>query len=130
MKKLFTLVFVAIVCVVMSSCGVATDTMAGVAATPNVVLRENNFKVVDQVTASASVTRVFGIGGISRQSVRVNATAKMMEKANLTGSQTVVNITERRAIHGVAPIYTVETVTVSGTVIEFTDGLKVNITEE
>ena len=130
MKKLFTLVFVAFVCVAMSSCGVATDTLAGVAATPNVVLRENNFKVVDQVTASASVTRVFGIGGISRQSVRVNAVAKMMEKANLTGSQTVVNITERRAIHGVAPIYTVETVTVSGTVIEFTDGLKVSVVEE
>ena len=114
----------------MSSCGIATDTLAGVAATPNVVLRENNFKVVDQVTASASVTRVFGIGGISLQSVRVNAVAKMMEKANLTGSQTVVNITERRAIHGVPPFYTVETVTVSGTVIEFTDGLKVSVVEE
>ena len=39
-----------------------------------------------------------GLGGISRKSLRNNAVAELTKKANLTGSQALVNITVKSAV--------------------------------
>jgi uncharacterized protein YbjQ (UPF0145 family) len=92
-----------------------------------VILRENNFKVVGTVQASSSVSYVFGIGGLSRRAIRENAIAKMMKNAELQGAQTIINITERVSVAGVPPLFTKFTVTTSGTIIEFTDNVNINV---
>ena len=86
-----------------------------------VVLSENNFKVVGIANGSATKTTVFGIGGLSAKSLKGNALADMYKNANLTGSQAIINITFKTSVAGYAPIYTRTEYTASGVIIEFID---------
>ncbi|MBR5454229.1 MAG: hypothetical protein IKV60_00375 [Rikenellaceae bacterium] len=127
MKKSIKLLFVAGLLMALTGCGTHQNTLASISNSPEVVLRENNFRVVGTAEASSSVSYVFGIGGVSRRAIRENAIAKMMKKADLQGAQTVINITERVAVSGVPPLFTRFTVTTTGTIIEFTDNMNVNV---
>lgn len=85
-------------------------------------LQEKNFKVVGVVKGEWSATYVLGIGGLSKQSLMNSAISDMYEKANLTGSQTIVNITSVVSVKQIVwGIYMQRTATVTGTVIEFTE---------
>lgn len=90
-----------------------------IANSPNVELSQNNFHVVKHVSATTSCTYVFGIGGLSGKALKQNAIADMITKANLTGSQTVVNIVTKVSRKIITPIYIRTTITVQGTVVEF-----------
>lgn len=84
-----------------------------------VVLDQSNFEVRGNAEGSASNTYVFGIGGLSRNALRGNAVAAMFEKANLKGSQTIVNVHFKKRQMGFAPFYWNTTYTATGTIVEF-----------
>lgn len=85
-----------------------------------VVLSQNNFKVIGRVEGSNTTVRVFGIGGLSKKAMQDNAISIMFQNANLRASQAIVNISFISAIAGVPPFYTETTYTATGTIIEFT----------
>ncbi len=66
---------------------------------------------------------------MSQKALRQNAIADMMLKANLTGSQTVINITSKVSRKMVTPIYVRTTVSVHGTVIQYDSPNYVNTVE-
>ena len=99
--------------------GVHTLTQAPIANSPVVTLTQNNFHVVKHVEATATVTRVLGIGGLSKRALKQNAVADMMKKANLSGSQTVVNVTTKVSTRVWTPLYIQTIITAYGTVVEF-----------
>ena len=127
MKKSIKLLFVAGLLLTLSGCSAHLNTLALVQNSPEVILREDNFRVVGMAEATTSVNRILGIGGISRKAVLENAVAELFKNANLTGSQTIVNITERVSLTGVPPFFTKRTITTVGTIVEFTDNVGVNV---
>lgn len=127
MKKSIKLLFVAGLLLALSGCSTHLNTFALVQNSPEVILREDNFRVVGMAEATTSVNRILGIGGISRKAVRENAVAELFKNANLKGSQTIINITERVSLTGVPPFFTRHTITTVGTIVEFTDNVGVNV---
>ena len=106
--------------VAMTGCALHSLTQTPIANSPNVSLNQNNFHVVKHVQTSFSYVYVFGIGGASRRAMEKNAVADMIIKAELTGSQTVVNIVTKVSRKLVLfPIFEKVEMTVQGTVIEF-----------
>ena len=87
-----------------------------------VVLSQNNFKVVGRVEGSNTTTKIFGIGGLSKKAMCDNAIANMFQNAQLTSSQAIANISFKSATAGVPPFYLQTTYTATGTIIEFTSG--------
>lgn len=84
-----------------------------------VVLSQDNFRTVGEVEGISVATRILGIGGLSKKSVRANAVAEMFKNAKLSGSQTIVNINVKQAQVGFPPFYWRTVYTATGTVIEF-----------
>lgn len=85
-------------------------------------LLENNFKVVGLAKGEWSANYVLGIGGFSQKSLMNSAISDMYEKANLTGSQTIINVTTAVSVKQIVwGIYLQRTAVVTGTIIEFTE---------
>jgi len=86
-----------------------------------VVLSKNNYKVLKSVTGDASVTYIFGIGGLSKKALIAEARSEMLQDANLEGSARAI-INETVEIKGTSfPFFGKKTVTISAQVIEFMD---------
>ena len=120
MKKLLIVAVVACAALLTScSAHLYSSSNASVAKT-EVVLSQNNFKVVGQAEGVATITQVLGIGGCSQKAVRATAVGEMFKNANLTGSQTIININVKQSITGVPPFYYRTTYSATGTIIEFT----------
>ena len=122
-KYLFLCCFASIL---FSGCGIATGVnmtkYPSYAPTHTEVrLLENNFKVVGLAKGEWSATYVLGIGGFSKKSLMNSALSDMYEKANLTGSQTIINVTTTvSSKHIIWGIYSQRTAVATGTIIEFT----------
>ena len=99
--------------------GVHSLTQTPIANSPTVTLSQNNFHVVKHVESSTTTTRILGIGGLSHKAMTQNAVADMMKKANLTGSQAMINITTKVSTRAWTALYVETTVTAYGTVVEF-----------
>ena len=123
MKRFFAIFAAAFVAVILTGCGMSSYMTSNVNVNQtNVVLQEDNFHVVRNVSAEVSQTYVFGIGGFSSNSLMNNAISDMYEKANLKGSQTIINVTSSVSVKQVVwGIYTQRTAVVTGTIIEFTE---------
>ena len=120
MKKHLTKIVVALAAIILlASCGVtqSLSTNTNLNQT-NVVLSQKNFHVVKNVQAEVSATYVLGIGGLSKKSLRNNAVAELTKKANLTGSQALVNVTVKNTAKAIL-IWGKVTYHAEGTVIEF-----------
>ena len=84
------------------------------------VLSQNNYRVVKRVSGEVSCSKLFGIiGGLSNQYLRNSAISKMYENAELTGSQTIVDIHVVKS-KAIRLFTTSEVMIATGTVIEFT----------
>ena len=120
--KAFKIIIIACSAILLSSCG-ATNYLSSNMNLNNtaVVLSQANFRVVGTVSSAVSSTNVFGIGGLSRRALRENAIAELTKKANLTGSQALVNVTVHNSTKAILFLTNVR-FTAEGTVIEFTDG--------
>lgn len=93
----------------------------------SVTLSENNYKVVKRVSGEVSCHRILGLfGGMSNEYLRNSAISKMYDNAQLTGSQTIVDIhvvkSQRDCI-----IYSDNYMKATGTVIEFTGPKTTNV---
>ena len=120
MKKILSRIAMAVAAVLLlASCGLSQSltTNANVNQT-NVVLSQKNFHVVKHVQAETSATYVFGIGGLSKKSLYNNAVAELTKKANLTGSQALVNVTVKNSAM-LFLVYGKVTYIAEGTVNEF-----------
>lgn len=120
MKKYFSKVVMAVVAVLLfASCGLTQDltTNANLNQT-NVVLSQKNFHVVKNVDAEVTCTYVFGIGGLNKKTLHDNAVAELTKKANLTGSQALVNVTVKNTAR-MYFVFAKVTYHAEGTVIEF-----------
>ena len=121
MKKLLA---IALICgaFLLGGCSVHSQSMLGCnLSQTQVVLTQNNFKVVGYAEGESSVTRILGIGGCSHKAVRNIAVSEMFKNAKLSGSQTIVNINFKKASAGFRPFYSETTWIATGVIVEFTE---------
>ena len=120
MRKIVSRIAMAAAAILLlAGCGISQNltTNANLNQT-NVVLSQKNFHVVKTVQAESSATYVFGIGGLSKKSLYNNVVAELTKKANLTGSQALVNVTVKNS-GKVILCFGKVTYHAEGTVIEF-----------
>lgn len=120
MKKLLSRIAIAAAAVLLlASCGVSQNLTSNANLNQtNVVLSQKNFHVVKTVEAETSATYVFGIGGMSKKALYNNAVAELTKKADLTGSQALVNVTVKSSAK-LAVVFCKVTYRAEATVIEF-----------
>jgi hypothetical protein len=89
----------------------------------NVVLSENNYKVIAKVKGEATATYILGFGGLRNRALVEMAKANMLDKADILGkARAIINVTSEEHITGIIPpIYVKRRVIVSAHVIEFND---------
>ena len=122
MKKLFVLASICLAVLLVSSCGASSSlTVNENQLQTNVVLSQNNFTVVKTVTGEASSSYVFGIGGSKQAQAQASALHQMIQNAELTGSQAIVNTTVSFHEETVLGVWVKLTAYAVGTVIEFHD---------
>ena len=120
MKTIKSIVVAICAVLLVSSCGTSSNlTFNANLNQTNVVLSQDNFKVVDTVSTEVSSTYVFGIGGISKKALKANAVAELTKKANLTGPQALINVTVKQSGFTIMGIYTKCIFVAEGTVVEF-----------
>ena len=121
MKHLSLLVTSVLLLLFASGCGVSSYmTQNQNQNQTNVVLSDNNYKVVKTVEATITNSYVFGIGGLSKKALMSNAVSELTKKANLTGSQALVNVTVQ-VQNKIIRVWNRKTVVAHGTVVEFID---------
>lgn len=119
MRKMKFLLIATISLLFLSGCGMTSNMASNIyESQTSVVLSQANFHVVKTVSAEVSSTYFLGLGGINRKSLRNNAVAELTKKANLTGSQALVNITVKSAVKTIFILNEV-TFYAEATVIEF-----------
>lgn len=118
MKKFFAVcaVFAAALC--FTGCGVSS-TMSRNFTETKVVLSQKNFKVVGQAYGEAKAIYVLGMGGLRKKALCNNAINEMFKNANLTGAQTLTNVTTKSSIKMITPLYVEVTYTATANIIEF-----------
>jgi hypothetical protein len=122
MKSFVNSFFVTVIVLSLSSCygthvGVGTNVNNN---TTMVVLKSNNYKVIQKVSGTASGVTFMGVGG-AFQALVENARGDMLRTAGLIGSsRAVINETVETNLKYYLGFVHVKTVTVSGYVIEFT----------
>ena len=88
----------------------------------NVVLQDNNFKIVQKVRGEAQADYLFYFGGFRKKGLIEEARAEMLENANLIGSsRAVINENVEMSVTSFAGIFSYVKVIVSGYVVEFTE---------
>lgn len=91
MKKVL-LICAAIMTLMLSSCGFTQNAVSNLNENQtSVVLSEANYNVVGTVTGESAQTYVLGIGGLSKKSLEQAALSDMYSKANIKGSQAIIN---------------------------------------
>ncbi len=122
MKKIGIYSVLLLLAIFLSSCGINTALVTNHNQNATEVhLRENNFKVIDQVSGSSETSYVLAIGGMNKRQLYENAYSAMMKKANLLhGPKAIINVMTEEHVSGFAPFYVRRTITVSAQVVEFT----------
>lgn len=84
-----------------------------------VVLSDNNFKVIGQAYGEATATYICGVGGLNKKALYDNAINEMAKNANLSGSQTLTNTTVHYSIKMITPFYVKTTCSATANIIQF-----------
>ena len=120
MKKLLTIcAFVAVAFSLTGCVGFSYTTSNNVTET-KVVLSENNFEVVGQAYGEVTATYIFGLCAVSKKALRNNAISEMSKNANLSGAQTLTNVTVNSSVHMITPFYMEVTYSATANIVEFT----------
>ena len=121
MKKLFTICALVAVALSLTGCvGFSSLTATNHNLTQTqVVLSENNFQVVGQAYGEATATYICGFCAVSKQALRNNAINEMTKNANLTGAQTLTNVTVSSSIHMITPLWMEITYSATANIVEF-----------
>ena len=121
MKKLFIICTFVAVALSFTGCAGAASTIAtnhNLTQT-QVVLSDNNFKVIGQAYGEATATYICGIGGLSKKALYNNAINEMAKNANLHGSQTLTNTTVHYSVKMITPFYVKTTCSATANIVEF-----------
>lgn len=118
MKKFFTISAVTFAALCFTSCGVTSTTSNNLTET-KVVLSEKNFKVVGHAYGEAKAIYVLGFGGLRKKALRNNAINEMSKNANLSGAQTLVNVTTHQSVKMITPLYVEVTYSATANIVEF-----------
>ena len=122
MKKLLTIcAFVAVALSFTGCMGFSSLTATNHNLTQTqVVLSESNFQIVGQAYGEATATYICGFCAVSKQALRNNAINEMTKNANLTGAQTLTNVTVSSSIHMITPLWMEVTYSATANIVEFT----------
>ncbi len=121
MKKLVKLITVGMVVLSLSSCAVHSALTSNVNNhATEVVLSKKNYKIVSRVEGSAHGISVFGFGG-SFHPLVAQARADMLQNAGLEGTSRAVIHETVESNYKSFVVSSVNTVTVSAYIIEFTE---------
>lgn len=119
MKKIIGILSSIVIALSLTSCGVSSNLTSNINNNQtNVTLAGNNYHIVKTVEAEVSANYFFGIGGLSRRALHDNAVAELTKRANLTGSQALINVTVKQSAK-VILFYQDVTYYAEATVIEF-----------
>lgn len=122
MKSIKVVLVALIATIMVSSCGISYYPTSNVNSNQtDVVLSQNNFKIVKTVSAEENAVYICGIGGLSKAALKANVVAELTKKAGLTGSQALININVKQSGYTYLGIYSKYTFTAEGTVVEFTE---------
>lgn len=123
MKQLSTYITAILFLFALNSCGVSNAFVVNSNQnSTQVQLSRANYKVIGKATGSADVSYVLIFGGAKKKQLFANAYAAMVSDANLTsGAKALTNIVTEEHVGGVPPFYYTRTITVSASVIEFTE---------
>lgn len=103
----------------LSGCGMSSNLSQNINQNQtSVVLSQANFHIVKTVRAEVSASYFLGIGGLTKKALRNNAVAELTKKADLVGSQALVNVTVKSSSKFIF-IFSKTTFYAEGTVIEF-----------
>ena len=118
MKTIKTILF-CLVAVLFASCaGLNFTPYANNPVETKVILSESNYHIVKEVSGEWSATYIFGIGGLSKKSLKNNAVNEMYKNAGLTGNQQIVNVTTTLSVENWV-VYSKHRAIAHGYVIEF-----------
>ena len=128
MKKLILSLLSIVLLGSMSSCGFYSHLTGNQNQNQtSVVLKEANYRIVENISSEVSQTYIFGMGGLRKRALKENAIDKMLNEARqknpelMSGSKAVINITTSENVRIIIPpIYIKRTIMAHGTVIEFT----------
>lgn len=119
MKKALRTILILVTAWILTGCGATANLTSNINNNQtNVTLSKNNYHIVKTVESEVSSTYYFGLGGLSKKSLHDNAVAELTKKANLKGSQALINITVKQSVKSLL-IYTRVTYYAEGTVIQF-----------
>lgn len=123
MRKLLMLFVLAATLLGVSSCSIHSPMAVNVNQNnTNVVLQDNNYKIVQKVSGDSQANYLFFLGGIRKKGLIEEARAEMLENANMIGSsRAVINETVETSVTSFVGVYNYIKVTVSGYVVEFTE---------
>lgn len=123
MKKLLMLFVLVVTLFGVSSCSLQDPMTRNLNQnSTNVVLQDNNYKIVAKVGGEAQAKYILCFGGFRKQALIEEARARMLENANLIGSsKAIINENVETSVTSFAGFYNILKVTVSGYVIEFTE---------
>lgn len=88
MKMLKLFAFMVVFALTASSCATHIGMMTG-----NASLSSNNFKVVKIASGTASTTKIFGLGGIAKDALVLDAKKDMLMNNPLREGQALANVT-------------------------------------
>lgn len=113
--------FLAITCLIISGCGVNSSQYSNSNGNTNVLIRDGHFRYLRKVKGECEQTYIFGIGGLSKNSLANNAIQDMYDNAGLQDGQVIINITTTVSSQVYFPlIVTKRRAMAYGMVIEFT----------
>ena len=92
MKRILYL-SLAVICLIVTGCGINSSNYPNSNANTNVVIQDGQFRYLRKVQGECEQLYVFGIGGLSKNSIVNNAIQDMYDKANLKDGQVIINIT-------------------------------------
>ncbi len=121
MKKLLTFSLLLVMVLGMTSCSLHDGMTHNLNQnSTNVVLSQDNYKIVQKVRGEAQADYFLYFGGFRKKGLIEEARAAMLENANLVGSsRAVINETVETSLSTFCGIYSYVRVTVSAYVIEF-----------
>ncbi len=120
--KSFKFFLVALVAIIMTGCAGTNYTFyPNKPVETQVLLSQDNYKIVGEVTGEWSAQYILGIGGLSKKSLTTNAISEMYKNANLQGNQQIINITTTQSVEAWYIFYVVHRAIAHGYIIEFTE---------
>lgn len=121
MKKFISTIIASMFILALTGCGISKNMIRNQNQNQtSVVLSQANYKVIGTAKGTVESFYIFGLGGLTKQSLQNNAVAEMTKEANLQGSpRAIVNTNVTEKLTFVFPFYTKRTMTAEGTIIEF-----------